>query len=387
MRRLAVFSGSDMRTFGGGEKYVVELINRLRGFDVTIFSYRGRPPFRQTGGRIKKMVNAEIEYYNAPEIPVLKERFMFTRSGFEVLSKLKEFDVVYSLDDSFFTNLLLCSRSKKYGFRYILGVHDANILRDEPIKATFARRLLLKVYSPVRNFGMMRAPNIRVINDLDGKKLRGIGYGGHVYSITDFVNVDRAVPRVNKNEFVVLFVGRLSIEHKGIDLLESIIENTLGRDKSIHFEIVGSGDDGKDIVEGLVERHPDNVKWLGFVSEKKLVEEYNNASVLVFPSRFESFGLSLAEGQAYGLPAVAFDVRGPDVIIKNRLQGRLVKPFDVESFVSEILGYHKLWKNDKEDYLRIKRSVSNMVIDRFGEKAILPKVMKMLTSEDGGPDS
>ena len=58
----------------------------------------------------------------------------------------------------------------------------------------------------------------------------------------------------------------------------------------------------------------------------------------MFPSRFESFGMSLAEGQGYGLPAIAFNVRGPNVTMKNKLQGKLITPFDVDEFVSEILG-------------------------------------------------
>ncbi|EQD46995.1 glycosyl transferase group 1 [mine drainage metagenome] len=115
-----------------------------------------------------------------------------------------------------------------------------------------------------------------------------------------------------------------------------------------------------------------------------MVEEYNNASVLAFPSRFESFGVSLAEGQAYGLPAVAFDVRGPDVIMKNSMQGTLVAPFDVDVFASEINKYYKIWNSDKDSYLKLKRRISRIIIDRFGKDVILPKIEDMFLGESFG---
>ena len=60
MHKLAIFTGSDMKTFGGGEKYVIEFINRLPEFDTTIFSYHGKPPFRMTLNKISK--NGQCRY-------------------------------------------------------------------------------------------------------------------------------------------------------------------------------------------------------------------------------------------------------------------------------------------------------------------------------------
>ncbi len=378
MDRLAIFTGSDMRTFGGGEKYVAELINRLHDFDTTIYSYKGKPPFRQTERNLRKIVKCKIEYYSAPEIPILKERVMVTISGIKAIRKLRDFDAVYCLDNSFVTNLLLSCASRRYGFKYILGIHDANILREEPIKASIFRSILLKLYAPIRNWGLMSAPNIRVINDRDGKRLEKLGYKGRIYSITDFVNVSDSHPHVDSKRFVVLFVGRLSVVHKGIDLLADIIDKILTLGYDIHFDIIGSGDDGEVLVKDVVSRHSKNVRWLGFVTEKELSEAYDRSGMLVFTSRFESFGLSLAEAQAHGLPAVAFKVRGPDVIIKDKKQGILVEPFDTDRFSAEVIKYFKLWDSDARAYGKLKKRISEVVIGRFGEEAILPKVKRML---------
>lgn len=383
MLKLAVFSGSDMRNFGGGEKYVIELIKRLKGFDTTIFSFVGTGKMRMTENEVAKIAGVPIIYYRTLHVPVAQERLMLTPDSFRHLDMLRGYDVVYNLDNSLVTNLLLTKYSRKYGFRYILGIHDANILRDAPIKKSVSRAVLLRFYKNIRNSGLMKAPAIRVINRRDGDKLRALGYKGRIYAITDFVNVKARQNdiKVNKKEFVALFVGRLSITHKGIDLLAEIVAKTVKLDPGVKFHIIGSGDDGEGIVRDLARKFPSNVSWLGFVSDKQLVKEYLNSDLLVFPSRFESFGLSLAEGQGYGLPGVSFNVRGPDVIMNDPVQGKFAKPFDTDSFSREIVAYHKLWKKDKAAYLSAKKRISRLIIDRFGESRIIPEVEGMLKGQ------
>lgn len=52
----------------------------------------------------------------------------------------------------------------------------------------------------------------------------------------------------------------------------------------------------------------DRVRWLGDLPNERLPEVLAHASVLVFPTWCESFGLPLAEGMAMGLPSVAADI-------------------------------------------------------------------------------
>jgi glycosyltransferase involved in cell wall biosynthesis len=75
-------------------------------------------------------------------------------------------------------------------------------------------------------------------------------------------------------------------------------------------------------------REQKDVHWLGYVSEEELVELYRHATALVFPSRYEGFGLPILEAMARRTPVIASNRSSiPEVA---RGAAILVDPDDVE---------------------------------------------------------
>jgi alpha-1,3-rhamnosyl/mannosyltransferase len=71
------------------------------------------------------------------------------------------------------------------------------------------------------------------------------------------------------------------------------------------------------------------VRWLGYIDEQQLVELYRNATALVFPSRYEGFGLPVLEAMARRTPVIAADASSiPEVA---RGAAILVDPDDAEA--------------------------------------------------------
>lgn len=52
-------------------------------------------------------------------------------------------------------------------------------------------------------------------------------------------------------------------------------------------------------------RDQSGVRWLGYIDEEELVELYRHATALVFPSRYEGFGLPVLEAMARRTPVIA----------------------------------------------------------------------------------
>ena len=76
-------------------------------------------------------------------------------------------------------------------------------------------------------------------------------------------------------------------------------------------------------------REQTGVHWLGHVSEEELVKLYRHATALVFPSRYEGFGLPLLEAMARRTPVIAANRSSiPEVA---RGAAILVDPDDVDA--------------------------------------------------------
>jgi glycosyltransferase involved in cell wall biosynthesis len=78
----------------------------------------------------------------------------------------------------------------------------------------------------------------------------------------------------------------------------------------------------------------DNVRFPGFVPSEDLPLWYSAATAFVYPSRYEGFGLPVAEAMACGTPVIATTASSlPEVVGEA---GKLVPPEDEESLTSAL---------------------------------------------------
>ena len=88
------------------------------------------------------------------------------------------------------------------------------------------------------------------------------------------------------------------------------------------------------LVESL--RIPEAVTFVGLLSEHDLARLYREATVYVYPSPEEDFGMGIVEAMAAGTPVVAWRNGGPTVTVKDRETGFLVEPYDTNAFADNI---------------------------------------------------
>jgi glycosyltransferase involved in cell wall biosynthesis len=97
--------------------------------------------------------------------------------------------------------------------------------------------------------------------------------------------------------------------------------------------VVGDGPD-----RARLEAAYPGVIFLGEKTGVDLVSRYANADVFVFPSRFDTFGLVMAEAISTGIPVAAFPVTGPVDVVKDGITGCLDEDLSIACTKALALG-------------------------------------------------
>jgi len=158
----------------------------------------------------------------------------------------------------------------------------------------------------------------------------------------------------------ILFVGRLD-EFKGamrtLKAFHAISEIHPGWTLSI----LGSGAESESIKEFIANNGLDHrVEFIEKAFDRvELANYYHSSSFLVFPSRFESFGLVAAEAMATGLPVLCTNQTGP---LDYSLPQNAI-PIDPNSVDAIASGMNSMIeKLDEFDPVKVRKSI----IEQFG---------------------
>jgi len=142
---------------------------------------------------------------------------------------------------------------------------------------------------------------------------------------TDFYKQD---PSVKPEKGRLLFVGRLK-KYKGVQHLLKAMKILQSRDIFTNLTIIGQGDYSHALKLLVGKLHlQDNVSFEGFISQEDKLSWLQKASVAVFPSAKEGWGLTVIEANCCGTPVVASDSDGLRDSVKNGETGILVKHED-----------------------------------------------------------
>ena len=162
--------------------------------------------------------------------------------------------------------------------------------------------------------------------------------------------------------FRLVQISRLRHDKKGQDFLLDRVAALLARGFDLDLTFIGDGESRAMLEQkisglGLSER----VHILGNRSQEHIAQHLCDYDLLVQPSRFEGFGLTVAEAMAAGVPVLVSDIEGPMEIIENGLYGhsfRVDAARDFDTQLEDILLHY-------EDALLTADKARTMVHEKY----------------------
>lgn len=129
-----------------------------------------------------------------------------------------------------------------------------------------------------------------------------------------FYKIPRSEPEKISN---FIFFGRI-VESKGIvDAIKALGMLAARGFTDWNFRVMGQGN--HEWARNLANEHgiADKVSVYGPADDEKLENELKQAHLAIMPSHSESFGLSIAEAQAAGIPLVAYEAGSVPEVVEN----------------------------------------------------------------------
>ncbi len=180
-------------------------------------------------------------------------------------------------------------------------------------------------------------------------------------------------PPINSPPQCILCIAHFRAE-KRIDILLEAFHQLVKEGKSLTLLLAGKGPLKNHLLRKINSlKLNDTVKLVGYLPQSELVQELHKSHFLVLPSQTETFGMTLIEAGACGVPVVATKCGGPEDIITSET-GILTEAGSVSALKSSlqemIQNYHK-YNRDK---------IRASTIRRFGKEQFAHSMKQILSS-------
>jgi glycosyltransferase involved in cell wall biosynthesis len=147
---------------------------------------------------------------------------------------------------------------------------------------------------------------------------------------------------------IFVFLGRVAIEKNIAAFLKCELPGTK--------MIIGDGPQRKE----LEKEFKNQVIFTGYKKGQALVDLLSAADVFVFPSKTDTFGLTLVEAMACELPVAAYDVQGPrdivtsgvDGFLGDELQANAIKCLDLDGAACRRKALQFSWENAGKEFMK-----------------------------------
>ncbi len=194
----------------------------------------------------------------------------------------------------------------------------------------------------------------------------------------------RKILEIPESAKVVAYHGAIDLWYKGIDILIDAWEllSKARPNWDMRLLLIGDGGDSDNLADIIKVRNLPGVHWIRkWIHDREILRQYLSAAdVYAFPSRFDTFGVSVLEAMACSVPVVAAHSPGmTDILEDDGPRGGIIVPLEDASSLAASLDRIL---DDKElaDSLRI--AAMHRIKTMFTTTIIGPKLRKLLIDEN-----
>ena len=158
---------------------------------------------------------------------------------------------------------------------------------------------------------------------------------------------------INKDDFVISFIGRIA-EEKNIVFLLDNMESIIEKCPKAKLLIVGDGPDLENYKKYSEEKNIEkNVVFAGKVPWIDIPKYYLISDIFTTASKSETQGLTVIEAMAASLPVVCINDESFNTTVIDNLNGKIFE--DEKQYVDSIIALY----NDKKLINRLKKGATN----------------------------
>lgn len=217
---------------------------------------------------------------------------------------------------------------KRYHFTFIIPC----------IKNKAIKRLIIKCYaSKKRKYYENLTRNSDLVVVLSAAYIKELEYILKTGTIDNVIAIPNPIiqhPYIDNKEKELLYVGRVNVGQKKVDVLLKIWSTIYKENPDWILNIVGGDEDFDEVKKMSDEMKLRNIYFRGFQDP---AEYYTRASIFCLTSSFEGFPMTIIEAMSYSTAPILFDSFGAaSEIIETGKNGVLIPAFDINQYVSEL---------------------------------------------------
>lgn len=358
MKKICFLSG-DMSRSGGTERVLAIIANELCKkedlFEIHILSTvnENMTSFFPLDKRIKqsRILNDKALNFKKQYFKVVKGiRNYVKKNNIDVFIDVEVISSIFSIPATRFTS------TKHIAWEHFnFYENNGSFLRAlaRKIDAKFSDYIITLTEEDKNNY----LNNLKIIGKID-----------YIYNPMEI----KEVKKCSLHSKQIVSVGRLTYQ-KGFDMLIDVAKDVLEKNKEYKWLILGDGEDKNRLQEKINKYNlQDRLILKGKVSNVE--DYYKNSSLYVMTSRFEGLPMTLLEAKSYKMPIVSFDCpTGPSEIIRNNINGYLVKANDIKEMSNKV---NSVLLDDKK--LKKFSDKAELDIDKFNINSIINKWTNIL---------